>query len=206
MSVVNNNLLLTADAGVSQYQISRSLRFNTPDTAYLSRTPSVAGNQTTWTWSGWVKRNALGTSQGIFMAGDGQNAGSGANYITGIGFNSSNTIIFYWASSFGPISSTTAVFRDTGAWYHIACSAGSNLFKIYVNGTLVLSSSISGNGAVNGPYLHGIGVFTGSPVYLPASLQLADVHFIDGQARTPSSFPETNATPGQLVPKAYTGT
>ena len=35
---------------------------------------------------------------------------------------------------------------------------------------------------------------------------LADVHFIDGQALTPSSFTETNATTGQLVPKAYTGT
>jgi hypothetical protein len=34
---------------------------------------------------------------------------------------------------------------------------------------------------------------------------LADVHFIDGQALTPSSFTETNATTGQLVPKAYTG-
>jgi hypothetical protein len=37
MSVVNNNLLLTADAGVapSAYQIQRSLRFNSADSAYL---------------------------------------------------------------------------------------------------------------------------------------------------------------------------
>ena len=71
MSVINNNLLLTADAGVapSAYQISRSLRFNSADSAYLSRTPSVAGNRKTWTWAGWVKRSAFGTIQFLFKAG-----------------------------------------------------------------------------------------------------------------------------------------
>jgi len=34
---------------------------------------------------------------------------------------------------------------------------------------------------------------------------LADIHFIDGQALTPSSFTKVDATTGQLVPKAYTG-
>ncbi|NBW23354.1 MAG: LamG domain-containing protein, partial [Caulobacteraceae bacterium] len=34
---------------------------------------------------------------------------------------------------------------------------------------------------------------------------LANVHLIDGQALTPSSFTETDATTGQLIPKAYTG-
>jgi hypothetical protein len=34
---------------------------------------------------------------------------------------------------------------------------------------------------------------------------LADIYFIDGQALTPSSFTETDATTGQLIPKAYTG-
>ena len=36
------------------FQISRSLRFNSADSAYLSRTPASAGNRKTWTWSGWV--------------------------------------------------------------------------------------------------------------------------------------------------------
>ena len=51
-----------ADAG---YTIERSLRLNDDDTAYLSRTPTVAGNRQRWTWSGWVKRANLGIS-GIF--------------------------------------------------------------------------------------------------------------------------------------------
>ena len=34
--------------------IEHSVRFNSADNAYLSRTPSSAGNRKTWTWSGWV--------------------------------------------------------------------------------------------------------------------------------------------------------
>ena len=34
------------------YKIPNSLRFNAANTTYLSRTPTVAGNTTTWTWSG----------------------------------------------------------------------------------------------------------------------------------------------------------
>ena len=48
---------LGADGTNSAKRISRSLRFNSADSAYLSRTPSSAGNRKTWTWSGWVKRS-----------------------------------------------------------------------------------------------------------------------------------------------------
>jgi hypothetical protein len=52
--------MLAAAAGTSagggEYQISRSLRFNSADSAYLSRTPASAGDRKTWTWSAWVKR------------------------------------------------------------------------------------------------------------------------------------------------------
>jgi hypothetical protein len=41
------------------YEIERSLRFNSSDSAYLSRTPASAGNRKTWTWAGWVKRERL---------------------------------------------------------------------------------------------------------------------------------------------------
>ena len=51
-----NALLLGEEAGgAAAYAISRSLRFNSSDSAYLSRTPASAGNRKTWTWSGWVK-------------------------------------------------------------------------------------------------------------------------------------------------------
>ena len=53
------------------YQISRSLRFNSADSAYLNRTPASATNRKTWTWSGWVKRSALNSSgeSALFIVG-----------------------------------------------------------------------------------------------------------------------------------------
>ena len=57
-------------AAVTAYQIERSLRFNSSDSAYLSWTPPVAGNRKTWTWSGWVKRSVLSSSEkAIFIVG-----------------------------------------------------------------------------------------------------------------------------------------
>ena len=49
--------------GPSGYTINNSLRFRKSATAYLTRTPASAGNRQTWTWSGWVKRGSLGTTQ-----------------------------------------------------------------------------------------------------------------------------------------------
>jgi len=82
--------------------------------------------------------------------------------------------------------------------------------KLYVNGSQVTAFSTSANPSqnadlgINQAAVHGIGAATTPTGYL--SGYLADVHFIDGQALTPSSFTEVSATTGQLIPKAYTGT
>ena len=51
--------VLTAN-GPSGYRIANSLRFRSSASAYLTRTES-AGNRTTRTWSGWIKRGGLGS-------------------------------------------------------------------------------------------------------------------------------------------------
>ena len=69
MSVISNNQLAGAagQGGAAGYQIDRSIRLNSSDSAYLSRTPSSAGNRKTWTLSFWVKRHRNGgNSQQIF--------------------------------------------------------------------------------------------------------------------------------------------
>jgi hypothetical protein len=209
MSVVNNNLLLTADAGVapSAYQVSRSLRFNSADSAYLNRTPSVAGNRKTWTWAAWVKRSAL-VDGFIFVSS----------------FTSFPALLFgiisdkIYLTYTGGISGAgqnigTAVLRDPCAWYHIVLafdttqSTASNRIKFYINGvqdTLSVSAPPTQNAdyQVNGAVQHLTGGYSG---YF-FNGYLAECYLIDGQALTPSSFTETNATTGQLVPKAYTGT
>ena len=205
----NANALLLASAAVSGgYQVSRSLRFNSGDSAYLNRTPASAGNRKTWTWAGWVKRSALGTDQNIF----------GTNSTTGLyfQFQGDNTfkVLDYTGSTSNYRLETTQVFRDVGAWMHIVfaldttLSTANDRIKLYVNGTQITAFSTRVNpsqnydGVVNSATTHTIGRLD-AQWYLDG--YLADVHLLDGIATDPSSFAETDATTGQWVPKAFTG-
>jgi hypothetical protein len=194
----------------SEYQISRSLRFNSADSAYLNRTPSVAGNRKTWTWAGWVKR-CVTTNHILF------NAGTTSSQFTGIQFTSTGQIeVFDYTSSYNFRVTTTAVYRDLSAWMHFVVAfdatnaTTSNRVRIYVNGSEVTTFAFASYPAnvdwsINSTSAHNIGrsAFNGAEL---ANMYLADVHFIDGQALTPSSFTEINGNTGQLVPKDYSGT
>jgi hypothetical protein len=209
MSLLNNTLLLGATAG-GGYQISRSLRFNSADSAYLSRTPASAGNRTTWTWSGWVKRAALSATQGgLFGARD-----STSSYFQ-LYYPSGDALRVIWYDTSQKFADTAAVFRDPSAWYHVVLAVdttqgtAADRIKVYVNN---VQQTLSGN-TVSSSYStlvnnsgssHVIGRYAADQdTYLSA--YLADIHFIDGQALTPSSFGETD-TNGIWQPKAYTGT
>ena len=205
-----NPLLLAPAAG--GYQASRSLRFNSSDSGFCSRTPAVAGNRKTWTWAGWVKRSSLdtGTNQVLFSGG----VGTTDTTFTQIDLAGTNTFrVTGYATDF-VISS--AVFRDASAWYHIAVAfdatqgTNANKLKVYINGSEINygtdnRSSISNQDyGINQAAAHAIGRNSqNSARYFDG--YLADIHFIDGQALTPSSFTEVSATTGQLIPKAYTG-
>jgi len=211
MSFVSKNPLLLAYAQQEAAGgISRSLRFNSSDSAYCSRVPASAGNRKTWTWAGWAKRSGLGTDSRIFSA-----ATSGSNQ-AGITFNTDNTIeIFDYQGSYGYRKVTTQVFRDASAWYHFVLTAdfdngtAEDRILFYVNGVRVTAFSTNTNpssgyasGLINSAIPHGLGNY-GLTAFLNG--YLADIYFIDGQALDPSSFTETDATTGQLIPKAYTG-
>ena len=210
MSIINNGLLLAAEAAAAGgYEISRSLRFNSPDSAYLSRTPASAGNRKTWTWAGWVKRSKLGISATLFASRP----------------TSSPLAIFYFSdqdylrfdtnsNSFGSFQ-TNAVFRDCSAWYHVVFAADSsqstdtNRLKLYVNGvqqTFASASYPSQNtdGQINTATLHGIGAINPSTYTDYFDGYLADIYFIDGQALDPTSFGEFD-TNGVWQPIEYTG-
>jgi hypothetical protein len=207
------NLLLLG--GQQGYQISRSLRFNSADSAYLNRTPASAGNRRTFTWSGWVKRSKLGDENKTFTAGSG-------GTITYLQFQDNVTDGLTFARYTGTHTfrlSTTQVFRDSSAWYHITLAVDTtqaidtNRVKIYVNGTQITVFTTATYPAqnldleINNTNDHRIGSGTGSfsaSGYLDG--YLTEIHFIDGQALTPSSFGETDATTGSWKPKRYTGT
>ena len=209
MSVIGTPLLLGEEA--TGYQISRSVRLRSSASAYFNRTPASAGNRTTWTWSGWVKRGALNSAQYVFSAGT-----SGSSFAT-IGFTSSNTLTV-WSYIGGNIYElvTTQVFRDPSAWYHIAVAfdttqaTSSNRIKVYVNGSQVTSfgtisyPSLNLDTLVNSATTHTISQISGFGNHVDG--YLTEVNFIDGQALTPSSFGETDTITGVWKPKRYAGT
>ena len=197
-------LLASTAAAAGGYQISRSLRFNSADSAYLSRTPAVAGNRQTWTWAGWVKRSAASAgARGVLFGAYG--AGNNTDWFEfGFGGGVETDDSFYWTQS-SVSGSSASLYRDFSAWYHIAVSYDGANIKVYVNNSLILTSAKTGNLGINGGWLHTIGT---TPQLIGSRLfngYLADIHFIDGQALTPSSFTEVSATTGQLIPKTYSG-
>jgi hypothetical protein len=198
--------------------ISKSLRFNSADSAYLNRTFGTPTNRNIWTWSGWIKRSALGNAAGyrFFEGGDGTSANSG---FIGFGDGASNEYIRFYnrLSSTTNIDITTAaVFRDVSAWYHVVVAYDSaqatqaNRLLMYVNGVNYTWSGIAPplnqtSGINTSAYAHNIGVSPwNTSTYF--SGYITEVNFIDGQALTPSSFGMTNPQTGQWIPLKYSGT
>ena len=208
----SSNPLMMAAAPAGGYQVSRSLRFNSSDSAYLSRTPAVAGNRRTWTWAAWVKRSKFGTFQYIFF-----NSEAGGDNQTYLDFNNDKIRIFSYTNAYVIELVTSSVYRDPSAWYHItvaldtAQATSANRAKLWVNGQQITTFSTETypsqnyEGEINKAQAHYIGKSGTYNVGYP-DLYLADIHFIDGQALTPSSFTEVSATTGQLIPKTYSGT
>ena len=189
MSGLVGNPLFFSTTGSTQYQIERSLRFNSSDSAYCGRSFGTPTTQGTFTFSTWVKRSALGSTQQLF--------GVSTNHSFGFASGDALNLTFGGTSAL----TTTAVFRDPGAWYHIVWTQSGTSHTIYVNnvsvGTATATSSV-----FNTAVAHQIGAANTANYF---NGYLADIHFIDGQALTPSSFTEVSATTGQLIPKAYSG-
>ena len=55
-----------ANAAGGSFQIDRSLRFNTDDSAYLNRSPSSPSNKTIWTLSFWIKICEFSLNKQVF--------------------------------------------------------------------------------------------------------------------------------------------
>ena len=161
-----------ASAAASVSPVNNSLRFRSSASAYLNRTFSVATSSTVYTLSMWAKRGVLGTAQNLF----------GASITTSLGFNSSDQLVLVLTGT--TAVTTTAVYRDPSAWYHIVYAQNGAAQTLYVNGTSV-GTGTTANITFNTVTAHQIaaanttGYFDG---------YLAEINFIDGQSLTPSSF------------------
>ena len=205
----------TTQVSSGGYQISRSLRFNSADSAYLNRTPAGAGNRRTFTFSTWIKRSFVGTGADNSFFDSYVDNSNRFDITFGGTANAQLYISNVTAGSTTMQIGTSAVFRDASAWYHIVFSVdttqatSTNRVAIYVNGVAQTVSgtypSLNEQLTFNYAIQHTIGAagYSGLTNYLGA--YMTEVNFIDGSQLTPSSFGETNAQTGVWQPKAYSG-
>jgi hypothetical protein len=190
--------------------ISKSLRFNSADTAYLNRTPSVAGNRKTWTWSAWVK---LSKDDSTLISARTNDSNRSNLTISSGAINLAVQIA-------GVATNTTSsdLLRDYSAWYHIVVAfdttqaTAANRVKFYKNGVEITSYSSAqypaqnADGEINNNSAHSIGRIEFSTPVAYLNGYMTEINFIDGQQLTPSSFGMTNPQTGQWIPLKYSGT
>jgi hypothetical protein len=198
----------------SAYVIQRSLRFNSPDNTYLSRT-GVSGNAFKFTVSFWAKVKGSSATHGILEGGD--------FFTTGITYLRISGGSMSW-QIYGPggrndificrIQGYNYLFRDVSSWFHVVSSidltqaSSGNVCKFYINGVEAQGIYIQAgtnyiqntSGGWNTATTHYIGRY-GSPSF---DGYLAEMHSVDGTILNASSFGQLDAN-NVWKPIAYTG-
>ena len=224
MSVFHNNALIGASgqgaAAGAGYEIERSLRFNSADSAYLNRTPSSAGNRRTFTFAFWIKKVTTSTQKRIFNCGP---------YTSGTGYRSFNITanggtpdpfyIWDYSSNYKINLVATSAFRDDSAWYHLICAVdttqatASDRVKLWINGIQYTDWDSAGAGVVYPAQNYETAVGVAEEMRIGARENkasqfldgyLADFHYVDGQALDPTDFGEFDAN-NVWQPIAYSG-
>ena len=221
--VFSNNLLLGAAGAGGGYTIDQSIRFDNVDginaggaQMYRLALTGTPTNDKKATISAWVKRATLGYNQTIAYSGD-----PNGSTFEGLRFNTNDTILFSQASSVYTLT-TTQVFRDVGAWYHIvaeidtANGTAADRANLYVNGEKVTSFSTATYPSLNyvtnwtassASIAHTWGT-NGIPAAGPSSQlfagYMAEMYVLDGEKAGPTAFGEFNDS-GVWIPKAYSG-
>jgi hypothetical protein len=220
MGILSENSLVGASYKSGEhydYKIDNSLRFNDNDSAYLSWTPTTAGNRKTWTWSGWVKRGNIDATLAymLFDASTADTNGSIIEFGKSAEGDTALNVVDYQGGERIRLR-TNMKFRDVSAWYHIVVAVdttqatSTDRVKIYVNGEQQTSlaqttyPSQNHDTLINSTNQHRHGRWWDNRRFYDG--YLAEVNFIDGQALTPSDFGEADADYGDWKPKEYTGT
>ena len=212
--VFQNDILAGSSGGTGTssavHTIGQSIRFNDDDSAYMTRTPSSAGNRRTWTWSAWLKRGNITSTMQLFNSGadDSNNSRFQIN---------SNDVLSYVHADSGSVTDqikTNMVLRDTSAWYNIQLVADTTnaveteRLRLYVNGQRITDlattnyPTLNFDTDINNNQAHNIGRLFSGTQYLDG--YLAEIHFLDGYAYDPSYFGLFNQN-GIWIPKEYSG-
>ena len=211
MPVNKDFYTLAGSSGQSTgYEISKSLRFNDGDSAFLLDAGTDAGDtRKKNTWSVWVKRGALSSAQ--YIAAYRYDA-TNYQYLL---FKADNKFEFTDVTG-GSVQMkvvTNREFRDPSAWYHIVCvwdtadGAAGNRARIYVNGvretslntTTYPSQNADSGGAGRADARLRFGTYDATGNYFDG--YLAEVHYTDNYAYDPSNFGEFKEDTDIWIPK-----
>ena len=171
----------------------------------LARTGTSSTNATKFTWSAWVKKCSSGTTQNFLE-----------NYLNAdnkgqLRFLDNEKLYYYdrdGANTQAELT-TTAVYRDCNAWYHI-CLIGDTTdgtqgdrIQLYVNGvrqtmtgTYPDANDSLGMKVHTGTNQHAIGT-SGDSTSNPFSGIISHVHYVDGIDYPATTFGETDSTTGE---------
>ena len=207
--------VLTEDRVSGAQIVDGSLRFDSNKNQFLTRTPDSAGNQKTWTWSGWCKRGILSSgTQRFFSAGYSASNYSHLRIISTDKFRINVEVD-------NVVESTRAyddLLRDASGWYHVVFaidttqSTVQTRTKTYLNGRLLedyagVSLALDDLTIFNTANPHTIGAQSDNVLggdYFDGSM--SQVYFIDGQALGPEYFGYTDPLTNTWRPKKYANT
>lgn len=173
------------------YTVENSCRFNSADSAHLTRAQSAPTDQDVWTFHFWVKRAKLAVLMDFLSAG-----ADGNNYER-LALFSNDTIEYQVrlaGADAGDATDTGRVYRDPSAWCDVLISrngSGASAIYIEIDGKALNLTSTSLSASViwiNGnTYVLNIGRFGPSPGAY-GDYYLSSFAFVDGQALGSDSF------------------
>ena len=197
------------------YSIENSVRFNVGDSPHLEITPSSTGDEQKWTFSTWVKRCGVTSSNDLVLIGAfTTNSDNQCGIVlrgTGDNCKLQSFCAISGTANNGYNFETSQVFRDPAAWYHIVIatdttqSTNTNGIKFYVNGSQITSfGATTYNQNINTQFNT-----ASSKMQVGARASddaqeldgyLADTYWIDGSQLTASDFGKTDSN-GVWIPK-----
>ena len=162
---------------------------------HLQRSPTNYGNRSTYTWSGWIKRNQLGAWERLFST-----AGQTMIQLTG---SSPPDQIRYFHQISGNFDLRSAhLLRDVGSWMHLVVSVdhthqhSKNRVRMFLNGAEIdnYGTDSTSNGTQNlETYFNSMtehALLGREDASAGENFQgeVFDIFWVDGQALTPDVF------------------
>ena len=203
--IIPSNSIVSGGSGVAN-----SLRFNDGSSDNLSRSTGTPSSRQKFTFSTWIKLSSVSGNRSIF------NIETDGNTTLFFMVKNGDQLHFvdYNSSAEKAKLTTTAVYRDPSAWYHVVLRLDStqgtntNRCRLYVNGSEVTSFSATVYPSQNYNFTNNvgntrIGVSQGNANYWDG--YMAETVYCDGQSLAPDQFGEFDEDSGIWKPIDVSG-